>query len=143
MQVPARLPPSCVTLGNLLNLHVYSFSKIGMIIAHISWSCCVDYLGYGLLDDQQILAFMLIYIHIYVCVYISPYMFPSAQRLITFHFSNKQKAGYPYIQGQFTSSFSVCPHLRPFGRKRLFSCCPQSKALRTEFQGIGFWGLVT
>ena len=68
MQVPAPLPPSCVTLGNLLNFHVYSFSKIGMIIAHISWGCWVDYLGYGLLDDQEILAFMLIYIHICMCV---------------------------------------------------------------------------
>ena len=68
MQVPAPLPPSCVTLGNLLNFHVYSFSKIGMIIAHISWGCWVDYLGYGLLDDQEILAFMLIYIHICMCI---------------------------------------------------------------------------
>ena len=75
----------------------------------------------------------------YVCVYISPYMFPSAQRLITFHFSNKQKAGYPYIQGQFTSSFSVCPHLRPFGRKR-----PQTARLsgqNSRAVGFGNWSL--
>ena len=145
MQVPALLPPSCVTLGNLLNLHVYSFSKIGMIIAHISWSCCVDYLGYGLLDDQEILAFMLIYTHMCVCVCacvcIYIYLltcFLLHRDWLPFIFLINRKLGTLTSKASSHLHLVFAPTWGPLAGKG-----PRQQALRTEFQGNRFWELVT